>query len=634
MGTPSLDQISGAGHKDIVLQDAPFGVASRQPRYYNREMEMLQWRGARAGRPAPPFDRYQPNCICWARHSEQCWEYQKEAFEHFIKRQQAQPSDQHQSMRSGGAARGELHAQELRDPLYYTTVEPSSSTGRQHDDSGKQPAFDQAVPTEVEKADSELEVNGGSAQPGDFHSTSHGLMQAPSQPSSEKNPADILKRIAQLVWQVVGSGERRDEEKLHNHSESLKRVKEAVDAQVKQITGYIGQQLNWKDDELKRKDDELKLKDDELKRKDIELKLKDDELKRKGDEWNETLSRINQLNANLVKHNRDVKGYENQIADLTARNSVYQTSIERLSNQLSVLEQTNSEAVGTAGTHKDTPAIPPNLEKSVFVVREVALTCTKAFVAFLKERKALPTHESMHNLPSEASERYRRYEMVVYICSCLFAGFENDCYLDSSDCAHDSEFHLLPNYKDTLFFLANQDLDIRRQQYLQEYDSLLKSGLQGVMDVIKNLKINERYDPFHLFCLRKLVNFMSSVDIAWYEVFELLRDGDYSKDFDLLQQLASNQEYCEKFLKPFVNLAMVTFLLHRLAFQFQPPARIFRYARGTKFDRTYMDTAVPNDDDVSDEELVVALMLVPGFQVGGTIIKCTVYAVHSSSFTT
>jgi hypothetical protein len=74
---------------------------------------------------------------------------------------------------------------------------------------------------------------------------------------------------------------------------------------------------------------------------------------------------------------------------------------------------------------------------------------------------------------------------------------------------------------------------------------------------------------------------------------------------------------------------MAAFLLHRLAFQFHPPARIFRYAQGTKFDQTYMENAVPIDDDDSEQELVVGLMVIPGFQVGATIIKCVVYLVPS-----
>ena len=131
-------------------------------------------------------------------------------------------------------------------------------------------------------------------------------------------------------------------------------------------------------------------------------------------------------------------------------------------------------------------------------------------------------------------------------------------------------------------------------------------------------------DLFLLFCSRKLVSAITSMGLSFEECM-VSENGE-----SLLYNLATDPRYCDKFLKPFVNLAMETFLLHRLAFQFQPPARIFRYAYGTSFDPIHMENAVFIDDDDSDKELHVGCMLVPGFQVGATIVKCTVYLVPGS----
>lgn len=324
-------------------------------------------------------------------------------------------------------------------------------------------------------------------------------------------------------------------------------------------------------------------------------------------------------------HDRKVDAYEAIVADYKARMTDYKATADKLTLQLSTLEQTNSKQVGGTGAHKDSHAIPPNLVKSATVVNQAALACTKTFITFLKERNAFESHEAVRSLPKGCQDdvRYKRYTVEAYICNRLFAGFENDCFLDSLDCSRASPY--LPKVTD--FFLKNQDLEKRYERYLAEYNAVQELGLQGIIDTLKNMDkpATGRRHPFLQFCCRKLVSVMHGVDKF---ATEFPPSGDYS-EHSLLQQLATNSVYCDKFLKPFVNLAMAAFLLHRLAFQFHPPARIFRYAQGTKFDQTYMENAVPIDDDDSEQEFVVGLMVIPGFQVGATLIKCVVFLVPS-----
>jgi hypothetical protein len=352
---------------------------------------------------------------------------------------------------------------------------------------------------------------------------------------------------------------------------------------------------------LRKKEDELHWVRGDLKALQLQLDLQSQEAK--------------------AKYESAVKEHDRKVAASTARVDDYKAIADKLNLQLSTLEQTNSKQVGGTGAHKDSHAIPPNLVKSATVVNQAALACTKTFITFLKERNALESHEALRSVPKGSQEdvRFKRYAVEAYICNRLFAGFENDCYMDSLDCSRASPY--LP--KETDFFLQNQDLEKRYERYLGEYNNTQKLGLQGIMDKLKHTDKNPSRHPFFQFCCRKLVSVMSGVDKF---ATEFPPSGDYSEHF-LLQQLATDSVYCDKFLKPFVNLAMAAFLLHRLAFQFHPPARIFRYAQGTKFDQTYMENAVPIDDDDSEQEFVVGLMLIPGFQVGATIIKCVVYLV-------
>ena len=78
--------------------------------------------------------------------------------------------------------------------------------------------------------------------------------------------------------------------------------------------------------------------------------------------------------------NQSAARYHNsQVELLTAKVSEFKSSADGLQGHLSSLEQSNSKAVGSTRAHKDSPAILPNLEKSVFVVKEAAFAtfCSK-----------------------------------------------------------------------------------------------------------------------------------------------------------------------------------------------------------------------------------------------------------------
>lgn len=315
----------------------------------------------------------------------------------------------------------------------------------------------------------------------------------------------------------------------------------------------------------------------------------------------------------------NAKAQDNQIVNLTSKMDEYKALADKLGDQLSSLEQSNSQAVAGTGAHKDSLAIPPNLLKASFAVKEAAFAFTKKFISYLKERNSLESHISLQTIPGEADDRYRKHAVEAYISKILFAGFENDCYLDSLDLLRGARY-LSSDFEVNEFFLHYQDLEQRHGRYLEEYDKAQKLGLQGYLTRFKTKKAGS-LNPFHRFCCRKLVNIMYDVD-GFSKEFPPF--ADYSEHC-LLYQLATEPKFCDQILKPFMSLAIAAYLLHRLAFQFNPAARIFRFARGTKYDKTYMENAFPIDDDISDEGLIVGLMLSPGFQVGASIAKCKVY---------
>ncbi|KAF7822616.1 protein GRAVITROPIC IN THE LIGHT 1 [Senna tora] len=76
------------------------------------------------------------------------------------------------------------------------------------------------------------------------------------------------------------------------------------------------------------------------------------------------------------------------------------------------------------------------------------------------------------------------------------------------------------------------------------------------------------------------------------------------------------------FFTSFAEMAKRVWLLHCLAFSFDPQASIFQVKKGCRFSDVYMECV--NDDDSSDQTQV-AFTVVPGFRIGKTVLQCQVY---------
>ncbi|KAE9621601.1 hypothetical protein Lal_00032781 [Lupinus albus] len=84
-----------------------------------------------------------------------------------------------------------------------------------------------------------------------------------------------------------------------------------------------------------------------------------------------------------------------------------------------------------------------------------------------------------------------------------------------------------------------------------------------------------------------------------------------------------------EFFTSFADMAKRVWLLHCLAFSFEPHASIFEVEKGCRFSYVYMESV--NDemficsDQIVESESHVAFTVVPGFRIGKTVIQCQVY---------
>ncbi|XP_057856661.2 protein GRAVITROPIC IN THE LIGHT 1 [Cryptomeria japonica] len=87
------------------------------------------------------------------------------------------------------------------------------------------------------------------------------------------------------------------------------------------------------------------------------------------------------------------------------------------------------------------------------------------------------------------------------------------------------------------------------------------------------------------------------------------------------------------FYQTFLKLAKSVWLVHRLAFSFDPTVNIFQVRRGTLFSAVYMESVVQGVvfgiEGVDDRRPKVGFTVMPGFRVGKTVIQCQVYLIDT-----
>lgn len=95
------------------------------------------------------------------------------------------------------------------------------------------------------------------------------------------------------------------------------------------------------------------------------------------------------------------------------------------------------------------------------------------------------------------------------------------------------------------------------------------------------------------------------------------------------RNLINSGQYPETtFFTSFAEMAKRVWLLHCLAFSYEPEASIFQVSKSCRFSEVYMESvseeAFLSSDGTMKADPVVAFTVVPGFRIGKTVIQCQV----------
>ncbi|XP_054784094.1 protein GRAVITROPIC IN THE LIGHT 1-like [Prosopis cineraria] len=180
---------------------------------------------------------------------------------------------------------------------------------------------------------------------------------------------------------------------------------------------------------------------------------------------------------------------------------------------------------------------------------------------------------------------HKKYAFESYICQRMFSDFEQESFGVKSDrvtVTKESFFHQ---------FLSSRETD-PLDMLVQNPDSI-----------------------FGKFCRSK-----------YLVVVHPKMEASFFGNLDQRNFLVGGGHPRTAFYQAFLKLAKSIWLLHRLAYSFEPNVKVFQVKAGSEFSDVYMESVIKDlVMDESDVKPRVGLMVMPGFWIGGSVIQSKVY---------
>lgn len=184
-----------------------------------------------------------------------------------------------------------------------------------------------------------------------------------------------------------------------------------------------------------------------------------------------------------------------------------------------------------------------------------------------------------------AKRPHKKYAFESHICQRMFSGFQQES-----------------------FSLKTDNLVVSEDGFFREFLSL------------------REMDPLDVLGQKPDSNFGKFCRSKYLIVVHPKMEASFFGNLDQRNYVMGGGHPRTPFYQAFLKLAKSIWLLHRLAYSFDPSVKVFQVKKGTEFSEVYMESVVKNlIMDENDEKPKVGLMVMPGFWVGGSVIQSRVY---------
>jgi structural maintenance of chromosome 1 len=298
----------------------------------------------------------------------------------------------------------------------------------------------------------------------------------------------------------------------------------------------------------------------------------------------------------------EVSKMEQENQDLTLKLKQAQDSNDLLVKQISKYEQQHAQEIHRSGSYLDDSkaATPALLVSALNGVKDASNNFAKVFKAQVDSSPSTIQAYVKHLLSQDVGQVSRighiKFQYQAFVCQRLFEGFSHrnfGLFESTPGLPVTTVEHCFRQYQ--MHDFKKSDPVERLFQRHPEIDNFL----------------NE-------YCFRKFSLIFNR------QLEEQLFDGKHEHN----DSIDKHEHPCNsRFYRSYCKLAVSIWLVHRLGFSFNPPAKLFRPLPGMPFNTSNMQSVVPLDSASDDEEvqLRVGFCIIPGMKVGESIVPSEVY---------
>ncbi|KAL6883374.1 hypothetical protein ACP4OV_010788 [Aristida adscensionis] len=184
-----------------------------------------------------------------------------------------------------------------------------------------------------------------------------------------------------------------------------------------------------------------------------------------------------------------------------------------------------------------------------------------------------------------ARRAHKKYAFESYICQRMFSGFQEES-----------------------FSVKDSNISVSSEAFFHQFLAV------RAMDPLDVLSQNPD-SIFGKFCRSKYLLLVHPK-----------MEGSFFGNMDQRNYVMSGGHPRTPFYQAFLKLAKSIWLLHRLAYSFDPKVKVFQVKKGSEFSDIHMESVVKNIIlDEGAERPKVGLMVMPGFSIGTSVIQSRVY---------
>lgn len=299
---------------------------------------------------------------------------------------------------------------------------------------------------------------------------------------------------------------------------------------------------------------------------------------------------VSSFHSEIQKKNAEVESLKDMLAESTLQREKLERNVNRLEEWIvKEVAPVNGESSSVFDIEGPTPQL---LESAVQSACEVSKAFTKLLLSLMKAAQwdLDAASDSIELGINYAKRSHQKYAFESYVCQQMWNGFEND------------NFYIFGSLSSIL------DPEKHRRECFDEYLDMKE------LDPLELISVNPDC-VFGKFCHKKFL-----------QLVHPKMETSFFGNFEHRNQITEGRHPNSQFYQSFLRLAKSVWLVHRLAFAFNPTISIFLARRGTVFSPVCMESVVPGMEINENNELAkVGLTVMPGFRVEKLVIKCQVY---------